>query len=514
MIGIRLKLLVGLTALMLLSLVATQVWLSWRLNRGYTQLETQAVQQQLERLLVAVDAQLLQHDKLVNDWANWTEFADYARQGRGAFARLNLNQDAVAAAGFDWLEVRGPGGQALHRVSPAGTDLDAVHASAYGDWLRQPPAPGARSCGLARWDGRWVALCRQGIRNSGGDGPPQGLLLVAEPVPADFEPHLSRLTGLHFGLSHEPLPAAAPDQRWPALGSSLGQAEPRYRLEAEHIRAWWPVHDLAGQPAGHLWLEWPRSASLQARENLGAVQWQLLGVFALITAGLLVLLDRLVVRRLHRFSQELRRIHHKERWQEQITVDGRDEITQLAQDTNNLLGLIHFQMENLELLAESDALTGLPNRRSFDGTLRRALATHKRHGRPLCLAVLDVDHFKAYNDHHGHVQGDLALQAVAQCLLAQARRPGDLPSRVGGEEFAVVLEDTPLVGGAQWLQAVQGRLAALALAHGHSPVSGCLTVSAGIVSAEPDDTPDRLYQRADAALYQAKRQGRNRVVTG
>lgn len=242
------------------------------------------------------------------------------------------------------------------------------------------------------------------------------------------------------------------------------------------------------------------------------MQWQLLGLFLLITLGLLVMLDRVVVCRLVRFSQELRTIHHEEAWHNTLTVDGRDEITQLARDTNNLLSLIQTQLAHLEFQAESDGLTGLPNRRSFDTTLRAALATVKRHHRPLCLVVLDVDHFKLYNDHYGHAQGDQALKALGRCLLAQARRPGDLPARIGGEEFGVVLEDTLPQGAQRWIEAVQERLASLGIAHETSPVAPHLTLSAGIAAASPGDTTESLFRRADEALYQAKAQGRNRIV--
>lgn len=512
MMGIRLKLLASLMALVLLPLIGTQTWLSWRLNSSYTDIETDTLGHEMRRLLVAVDAQLQQQETLVNDWANWTEFADYASSGQGPFAQNNLGQEAIAAAGFDWLAVLDKQGRLLHRVSHTDTRPEQVLRSPWGVVLRRAPDLGERSCGLARQRDRWVLLCRQGIRNSAGLGDPRGLLLVGQTLPKDFEAQLQRLTGLNFSLHAVPPPDVPQARTGAHLRSELGATEYRYRVDPEHLQAWWPVHDRIGTPVGHLRLDFPRTVSIQARSDLGTVQWQLLGFFILITGGLLVLIDRLVVRRLLRFSHELRAIHQRERWHDQITVDGRDEITQLAQDTNNLLGLIHFQLENLELMAESDALTGLPNRRSFDGALQRALATHKRHGRPLCLVLVDVDHFKAYNDRHGHAQGDTALKAVAQSLLAQAQRPGDLPARIGGEEFAVILEDTPAQGAERWMERVQARLQALAIAHGDSPASPWLTFSAGLVSARADENVDSLFQRADAALYQAKAQGRNQTV--
>lgn len=511
--GIRLKLTAALMLLMLIPLIGTQRWMNWRLDNHYTQVEVQAIASEMQRLLVAFDAQLLQHDTLVNDWANWTDFADYVRTGRGDFAQSNLTPLVIDAAGFSWLAVLRLDGRIQHSVSAADIQPQQVLNSPYGPLLRTAPAPGKPSCGLGQWQKQWVALCRQGIRSSTGMGAPVGMLLVGQPLSPDFIPHLRRVTGLNFQL----FDSAAPDHTDLRSGtevhsSALGQTSYRYQIEPEHIRVWWPVHDMAGQVVGHLELDWPRTTYLRAREALGSLQWQALGLFLLITVGLWVLLDRLVVRRLLQLRQGLRQIHDSERWQDRIEIAGKDEITDLAQDTNDLLTRIEFQVVNLELMAESDAMTGLPNRRSFDRVLKRAVPTHLRYQRPLCLAVLDVDHFKLYNDHYGHAQGDVALKTVAQCLLAQAQRPGDLPARVGGEEFAVVLEDTTLEGGQVWLRKVQQRLDALNLEHSQSPVANHLTLSAGLALAQPGDTAQALYERADAALYQAKTQGRNRVV--
>lgn len=512
MFSIRFKLVVALMALMLVPLIGAQSWMAWRMHRSHVEVETAAVERGLQRLLVAIDTELKLHEKLVNDWANWTEFAHYVQQPQRSFAEANLNPDALAAAGFRWIAVLDGQQRTLRTVSRDDTDPLAVLASPYGPHLLRVPEPGERGCGLGRWNGEWMALCRQGIRNSSGHGPIHGLLVVGEPLRADFAEHLFSLTGLRFDLSADPVPDLPDSRAGATLGSTLGQAAARLQSTPELVQAWWPVRDLASQPVGHLRLDWPRQALRQATDDLVALQWQLLGLFLLITLGLLVMLDRVVVRRLVRFSQELRTIHHEEAWHNTLTVDGRDEITQLARDTNNLLSLIQTQLAHLEFQAESDGLTGLPNRRSFDSTLRAALATVKRHHRPLCLVVLDVDHFKLYNDHYGHAQGDQALKVLGRCLLAQARRPGDLPARIGGEEFGVVLEDTLPQGAQRWIEAVQERLASLGIAHETSPVAPHLTLSAGIAAASPGDTTESLFRRADEALYQAKAQGRNRIV--
>ncbi len=223
-------------------------------------------------------------------------------------------------------------------------------------------------------------------------------------------------------------------------------------------------------------------------------------------------LDQWVLRRLARLGSELEAIHDQHRWDANVTVDGNDEVTAVALHANRLLDRLGFQLDNLEALADTDELTGLANRRLFNEELERSLAASHRQGLPLCLVMLDVDHFKAYNDLYGHPQGDQALRTLAGLLRQQARRPRDLSARIGGEEFAVILEDTPLQGATRWVQSIQAALAERDLAHAHGADGQRLSFSAGVALAAPGDTPEALYLRADGALYRAKHAGRNRVM--
>ena len=165
----------------------------------------------------------------------------------------------------------------------------------------------------------------------------------------------------------------------------------------------------------------------------------------------------------------------------------------------------------LDWEAGHDPQTGLANRRTFSDRGPSGLLQAQREGVPLALALVDVDHFKAYNDRYGHQAGDEALRQVALLLGQQARRPLDLAVRMGGEEFALfAYGDDAASLGARLQQLIDG-LRALAIAHAASPTAPWLTVSVGIAQADADDTIDRLYQRADTLLYRAKAAGRNRV---
>ncbi len=174
---------------------------------------------------------------------------------------------------------------------------------------------------------------------------------------------------------------------------------------------------------------------------------------------------------------------------------------------------LQMQSAVLRQLAHHDGLTGLFNRRYFDASLATECRRHRRQNQILGVAYVDIDNFKLYNDHYGHVLGDDALKLVANALQAAARRPGEVVARCGGEEFAVILpnlseEDLPAFG----LRLCE-HVRQLAIPHAYSTSAGVVTVSVGLTGQIPraQDAPNQLMMAADAALYKAKAGGRNRA---
>ncbi len=169
---------------------------------------------------------------------------------------------------------------------------------------------------------------------------------------------------------------------------------------------------------------------------------------------------------------------------------------------------------NLERLATLDSLTGVPNRRKFDGHLSLEWRRMAREQLPLSLILCDIDYFKSYNDTYGHLAGDFCLQQVAQAISRTIRRPADLLARYGGEEFAIILPNTHVEGALQVAEAMRNEVQNLKIAHAQSAVHKYVTISAGVVSLVPQYKvdPSTLITVADKALYQAKEQGRNRSI--
>ena len=167
----------------------------------------------------------------------------------------------------------------------------------------------------------------------------------------------------------------------------------------------------------------------------------------------------------------------------------------------------------LDQLAGSDALTGLANRRGFEMALERSWHSAVREGTTVALLLVDVDHFKRFNDTYGHVIGDACLREVAHAVLALTRRPLDVAARYGGEELAVLMHGSSVAAAEALAERIRASVAALRI-----PVAAgryaTVTVSIGVAAAHPNgvNEPSHLVSVADVALYRAKSLGRDRVV--
>lgn len=175
--------------------------------------------------------------------------------------------------------------------------------------------------------------------------------------------------------------------------------------------------------------------------------------------------------------------------------------------------LMRRDLDNVRKESLTDALTGIANRKRFDDFLQDAAGQAMNNGRPLCLVMIDIDHFKTFNDLHGHIAGDQVLKLVAR-TLCDAVRTTDLPARYGGEEFVVVMPATSLSECVHVAERIRTTLAGRKIVKRTTGESmGNITLSIGVARYRPGDSLPALVQRADAALYRAKSKGRNRVET-
>jgi len=176
--------------------------------------------------------------------------------------------------------------------------------------------------------------------------------------------------------------------------------------------------------------------------------------------------------------------------------------------------LIELQRE-LEALSFKDGLTGIANRRRFDSVFEEDWEQARRSGKPLSLLMLDIDYFKQYNDHYGHVQGDYCLKLVAKVLEKAVRRSHDFLARFGGEEFVLVLPDTDAAAAREVAERCHGLIEQEWIPHERSIARKALTMSIGAGTVVPMHGDERLsfLELVDRRLYQAKQRGRNTTVS-
>ena len=176
--------------------------------------------------------------------------------------------------------------------------------------------------------------------------------------------------------------------------------------------------------------------------------------------------------------------------------------------------LLKQKTDLLERLAHVDGLTGVANRRRFDEALVLETRRCHRTNMPISLLLLDIDHFKHYNDHFGHGMGDITLTRVATTLSQKVARASDLVARYGGEEFGVILPETDHEGAAIIAEKLRESVAALRIPHAPESGGDFVSISIGVATQEPGESmqPSELVESADRRLYEAKAAGRNRVV--
>ena len=293
-----------------------------------------------------------------------------------------------------------------------------------------------------------------------------------------------------------PLPGGA-DQPLMRFESVIGETGKRVESIAESMR-------LLNEESHRQALE-----TMERLDRFAAIA----GVLALVFSGIgIFIIDQALIRSTDKLVEGAMLVAGGTRNRE-IEVQVPPELASVAQAFNTMLKQINQQEDALSAAARADGLTGLYNRREFDRALDEAIAVSKESGEPFSLLMIDVDHFKQFNDTHGHLAGDDALRQVADTIELSARE-NDRAYRYGGEEFAMILPGLRTYEATAIAERLCNTIAAhtLILPDGQKQ---SLTVSIGISVFSPRVSPPNIIELADRALYAAKMEGRNQVkVTG
>lgn len=504
--------------LVFMGMAGGSIWyLQNSLGPTFLRMEHDNALRSAERVVGGLDAQLSSLNILTRDWAFWDDMYQYAQKPNAAFESSNMGVESMKNIGLIGVMVLSTEGSVVGfqgAVPSDGQALRAEHLIAYKDALIVPlkNSQHAQHCGYLQPQSTLLFLCASRISRSDGSGPPVGVVvMVRELTPAALQ-DIEKQSKESFQLLH--LSTVSSDEQWNvAAMTHLPVGRVQVSFAATVLTLHYPLPDLTGKPVRMLRIPLARKL-VQEGESVTYRTARQMATIALVTGAMLLLAGHFwLVLPIARLKRDIRAIHKQKAWDTPVRQNRPDEIGALAREVNGLLSVINSQVHELESLSLTDALTGLPNRRHFDRRLADELRRVQRKPQALSVVMLDIDYFKQYNDHYGHPAGDVALQTMAQ-VLRDCTRQVDLPARVGGEEFAVLLPDTDEAGALLIAEKILQGLRKAEVPHAQSRVSAVLTASAGVASLQAGvDAAAGLIAQADQALYAAKDAGRNRALT-
>jgi len=515
-LGLRRRISLYLISILSLLAVLTLVALRWDSGQKIRQLEVVEARGDMRRVLGSLQARTLQVNGTLKSWANWTELYDYLIERTPKFREDELSVKALAVADIDFLILLDLSGKVIDitEVPSANGDTPATQATradslAYSAYVKS--LSHTSDCGAIQATRQIALVCFSPVLNSEGKGKPGGYIVMGRWVQDEMIKQVAEVTGVAFNIAvGSARPSAAEPLR---LGSNMFRQVAVQMFEHEsHLEMRYPLTSLFGQDIAEVQMNWPRKHTELADKSYDTTQAVVMTLIVACGLLLVLLLDLVVVRRMNRLRQELGLIVDSRQWTGDITVSGRDELAALAGYTRELVGIVRQQVAELQKLSQTDAMTGLPNRRAFNERLEHILAEQARHQLSAALILMDVDHFKKYNDTYGHPAGDAALQKIAECLRTSLRRELDLPARLGGEEFGVLLQGVTAAQACAAAEHIRATLQGLGVEHRGNPPLGVMTLSLGVAVLADKDNATTLYRRADEALYRAKNLGRNRVM--
>lgn len=508
--SLRNRFLLSLCGVLCLALLALVLIARYQIMPILLEDEETYASAELDRAERALASELNHMRRLVEDWAYWDDSYDFVSGVRPEYVDSNLYEETLETLDLKMMLFLDADNEAYW---VAGYDEDGEYTSCPGimspcDWaapavaflgrhIEQKPGDATDTWLLARSELAMAALSP--IHQSREESSAAGWLAMVRPLSEPVIAQLRDTTGIQLELS--PIP------------QQEGPVQQLERISPTHMRASRLIPALPADRAVHVDAVLPRQRYQASLETFRFALYWTGGVLIVTLLIVLWLLERMVLLPLRQFTQYTQGLHQATMPPPMPSrlVVRRDEIGTLAREFQNLLKHQQQQSEQLRELTLHDPLTGVANRRLFDDRFAEVLKRPGQHHRTSAM-MIDIDHFKLYNDHYGHQAGDACLITLAQCMEHQLGKHGFLVARTGGEEFSVLLPDTSLetaLGHArELLQAVNG----LALPHEYSPTGPNVTVSIGVAMQRVDlTTPSDIMRAADQAMYQAKSSGRNRV---
>ncbi|MDI9246172.1 diguanylate cyclase [Marinobacter sp. CHS3-4] len=485
---------------------------------AFTNIEKDQAKDNIDRVVRRLEGELRTVDFTVYDWSSWDDTYRFLEDQNDAYVSSNLNADTFWNYGFEialMMDMEGTpvwAGVYDFQAEEGSVDQTGRHLAdilSTANRLSQQidleaDIDDRKISGVFELDGTPVLYSMRPVHRSDGSGEPRGFVMFGQRLSAKRLADLAQQIVLTFTVA-------------PVNQQTLSDTTTPYTIKAlddEHLKAT-RLLTVDNKPQ----LE----ASVILERNIARLGSEItlysVSVFVLLSlvlsAMLLVLFRNLVVRPILDLKRDISSISNAMDYSMRAQIRNHDEIGLLSQEFNSMLNVIESNNRQLKKLTETDPLTGLYNRLALDRKLQQAWSILTRTGDPLSVLLIDIDHFKAFNDHYGHLAGDDCLIRIASILQDTIKRDTDMVARYGGEEFLIVLPGTSARDAQIIAKSLIDAVAEARIEHHLSMVKPYVTVSVGLsaVTPSPEYSLKELISSADKALYRAKEQGRNCVCS-
>lgn len=511
--GIRVKILLIIVAIFALLLVMAGVVLNHAVYADLSRQEREDIVERAERLEELFSQQLKALSAPARDWSAWDDTYNYINKPNRHHESINLSAKALDLVKFDKVVLWDSSGKVRLHVDMLG-GLYAIQSEIPPELViqfersRQNPLG---ECGILKLQTVPLLFCFNPVISSDMKQPSNGFQLVGRYLMPSRMNEL-RLAMKQMLILHHERPKVSNTLQF---AGEYGPKQVGWNVQGERqYEIFKEIEGSDGKPAFWVQFVYERTRAEQSASIFARVLvWIVMALCAIVTF-LYFLLERVLVRRLSRLEVVVGRASKNHDWGAVVPhSDDRDEIGRLANGIGTLFQEMAKNVSQLEAESLEDALTKLSNRRSFDQKLDFYWQVCQRHRQPLTIMMIDVDHFKRFNDVYGHQAGDDVLADVAKALRTGLYRTTDFIARYGGEEFAIILPDAGCDDAIEIAERLRNAVESLHIAHAGG-VNGGVTVSIGLASCDApraDLQGDDLLRNADIALYEAKADGRNRV---
>ncbi|MCP4353549.1 MAG: diguanylate cyclase [Desulfobacterales bacterium] len=520
---------------------------------SFLRLEQYEAEQNLERSVSAIKREIHHLDSLCHDWSAWDDTYDFAVSLSHEYIksalvlstftnnRLSLIYICDTKGKVLWGEIRDlKTGKKMHLPDFPEHAFPKNHPLFTYASVKKPPEE-MSAAGILVAGQVPILISSRPILTSDNKGPIRGYIIMGRFLNDDIVKTLASQIRVDFGI----LPG-----KNGLLPDGIKKTDPQIgeykylfkKADKNYLLIYAPFPDINGGTAFWIKTKIPRKI---IKKGVIAIQYALMSNLAaglIVLTVMLLLFQKTIIGPVTRLTNHILLIKKNRDFSIRFSMNRKDEIGALAGEFDRMLEQIDMQTrelaklnenlksdiakrmeveealqkanQELKTIANVDGLTQIANRRRFDEFLDMQWKQMRRDKKILSLILCDIDFFKLYNDTYGHQPGDDCLRSVAQVIYRNLKRPSDLAARYGGEEFAMILPDTNPVGAFYVAEKIRKEVQELRISHARSPIYQYVTLSLGIYSVVPNQrsSQELLIETADMALYEAKKQGRNRSI--